>query len=71
MTQGLHIGKPNGGLYMLLTMRYLEMLEPDGPEKFRARERLDDDQKVELREFDEAYFQCSREHIITNYQDLT
>lgn len=56
---------------MLLTMRYLEMLEPDGPEKFRARERLDDDQKVELWEFDEAYFQCSRERIITNYQDLT
>jgi hypothetical protein len=56
---------------MLLTMRYLEMLEPDGPEKFKARQGLDDDQKAELREFDEEYFERVGEHIITNYPNLT
>ncbi len=56
---------------MLLTRRYMEMLEPDGPEKFKARQGLDDVQKAELKEWDEEYYADFGEHIITNYQDLT
>ena len=56
---------------MLLTRKYMEMREADGPEKFKAKEGLDDDQKAELREFDEEYFERVGEHIITNYQDLS
>lgn len=55
---------------MLLTRRYMEMLEPDGSEKFKARQGLDDVQKAELKEWDEEYYADFGEHIITNYQDL-
>jgi hypothetical protein len=48
----------------------MEMLEPDGSEKFKARQGLDDVQKAELKEWDEEYYADFGEHIITNYQDL-
>lgn len=56
---------------MLLTRRYMEMLEADGSEKFFAKKNLDVSQKEELKEFDEEYFKRTGDHIITNYQDLT
>lgn len=55
---------------MLIPRTFEPLLAADGPEKFRAKDGLSEDQKCVLREFEAEYYEFNGEHIITNYQIL-
>lgn len=55
---------------LLLPRKFEPLLDADGPEKFRAKDGLTEEQKIVLREFDAEYYEYNDEHIITNYHTL-
>lgn len=55
---------------MLIPRKFELLLDADGPEKFRAKDGLTEEQKRALHEFDSEYCEYNGDHIITNYQAL-
>lgn len=55
---------------MLLSFDQMKMLQAESDEAFKAKEDLTQEQRKELRELDEWYFEMYGKHLITNYKEL-
>ena len=57
---------------MLLTMKQMKYLEPDGEDtyKFVGTDKATEEERQELKELDSSYIDLYGKHMITNYKEL-
>ena len=55
---------------MLLTMKQMQMLQPDGAGKLAAKPNLTEEERKELLSVDGSWLWAYEEHLITNYEEL-